>query len=178
MGESKARRSTTGWFFVLVTCSVIAGIYADFLRTYYWEALGPSKYRSTARVYLAVMHLLLALQLWSLFQVMLSRPGTVPPFWVLSIQGFALGDASTARRRYCLMCHVFKPERCHHCSVCNRCVLQMDHHCPWVNNCVGFTNRKFFLLLLFYTILGLFADLVISIPRIKAAVERLLVTAK
>ena len=54
------------------------------------------------------------------------------------------------KRRYCLVCHKFKPERCHHCSQCNRCVLNMDHHCPWVNNCIGFKNRKFFILLLTY----------------------------
>jgi hypothetical protein len=67
-----------------------------------------------------------------------------------------MGDPDTKRKRYCLMCNVFKPDRCHHCSTCNRCVLNMDHHCPWVNNCVGFWNRKFFLLLLLYSLLILY----------------------
>ncbi len=64
-----------------------------------------------------------------------------------------MGDSEQKRRRYCLMCHVFKPERCHHCSACGRCVLNMDHHCPWINNCVGFYNRKYFMLLLVYVLL-------------------------
>jgi len=85
--------------------------------------------------------------LWSFFQTMTTDPGQVPVFW-----GFHLGDNENKRRRYCLMCNVFKPERCHHCSACNRCVLNMDHHCPWINNCVGFWNRKFFLLLLVYVL--------------------------
>mmetsp|Transcript_20487 Transcript_20487/g.15112 ORF Transcript_20487/g.15112 Transcript_20487/m.15112 type:complete len:159 (-) Transcript_20487:210-686(-) len=79
---------------------------------------------------------------------MFTDPGQVPVFW-----GFHQGDNEEKRKRYCLMCNVFKPERCHHCSACNRCVLNMDHHCPWINNCVGFWNRKFFLLLLFYVFL-------------------------
>jgi len=67
-----------------------------------------------------------------------------------------MGDSESKRKRYCLMCNLFKPDRCHHCSACNRCVLNMDHHCPWVNNCVGFWNRKYFLLLLFYVLFTLY----------------------
>ncbi|XP_075040533.1 palmitoyltransferase ZDHHC15 [Mixophyes fleayi] len=55
--------------------------------------------------------------------------------------------------RFCDRCQVVKPDRCHHCSVCGMCVLKMDHHCPWVNNCIGFSNYKFFLLFLAYSML-------------------------
>lgn len=95
---------------------------------------------------LLVFHLVFAMQQWSLIVVIFAEPGAVPLHW-----GFHVGDMESKRRRYCLMCHVFKPERCHHCSACNRCVLNMDHHCPWINNCVGFYNRKAFLLTLLYS---------------------------
>ncbi|XP_051824385.1 palmitoyltransferase ZDHHC15 [Antechinus flavipes] len=55
--------------------------------------------------------------------------------------------------RFCDRCHLIKPDRCHHCSVCSMCVLKMDHHCPWVNNCIGFSNYKFFLQFLAYSVL-------------------------
>lgn len=67
-----------------------------------------------------------------------------------------MDDLDAKKRRYCLICHIFKPDRCHHCSVCNKCVLNMDHHCPWVNNCVGFYNRKYFILLLGYANLSIY----------------------
>uniref|UniRef100_A0A8C9RLA8 Palmitoyltransferase n=1 Tax=Scleropages formosus TaxID=113540 RepID=A0A8C9RLA8_SCLFO len=59
--------------------------------------------------------------------------------------------AASGAIRFCDRCQVIKPDRCHHCSVCETCVLKMDHHCPWVNNCVGFSNYKFFLLFLAYS---------------------------
>jgi hypothetical protein len=104
----------------------------------------------SAWVVIFFFHLILILTIWTLLVAGTSDPGQVPLYW-----GFYLGDTDQKRRRYCLMCNVFKPERTHHCSICNRCVLNMDHHCPWINNCIGFFNRKFFIQMLFYLNLSL-----------------------
>ena len=56
--------------------------------------------------------------------------------------------------RKCSTCNELKPARTHHCSVCDTCVFQMSHHCPFTNNCVGLENQRFFLLFIFYSLLG------------------------
>ena len=90
---------------------------------------------------LTIFIILLLLLIWSFITAMNTNPGDIPLYW-----GFYIGDDDFKRKRYCLICNAFKPERSHHCSVCNKCVLNMDHHCPWVDN----YNRKYFFQLLFY----------------------------
>jgi len=132
-----------GNVFVLLVVLVMASIYYTYVQVW-----GPRAYNSIPVMLLLVtFNLLFIMLVWSFVQTMTTDPGQVPVFW-----GFHLGDPEQKRRRYCLMCNIFKPERCHHCSVCNRCVLNMDHHCPWINNCVEFWNRKYFLLLLIYVL--------------------------
>ena len=86
-----------------------------------------------ADIYVGITHVAMVMMVLSFFTVLLTDPGQVPLHW-----GFYLDAPEHKKRRYCLICHIFKPERCHHCSACNRCVLNMDHHCPWINNCIGF----------------------------------------
>lgn len=77
-----------------------------------------------------------------------------------------MNEPENRRKRYCLICHLFKPERCHHCSTCGSCMLGMDHHCPWLASCVGYYNRKFFMLTLFYTLLTLGLAIGFNAPKI------------
>jgi palmitoyltransferase len=64
----------------------------------------------------------------------------------------------------CGRCTNPKPPRAHHCSVCNSCVLKMDHHCPWINNCVGFYNTRYFLLMLFWLMVGVSLFFFLALP--------------
>eukprot|EP00923_Selenidium_pygospionis_P016536 GHVN01028950.1.p1 GENE.GHVN01028950.1~~GHVN01028950.1.p1 ORF type:complete len:494 (+),score=120.35 GHVN01028950.1:352-1833(+) len=93
-------------------------------------------------------HIFFILFMVAFYRSATTDPGRVPPEW-----GFKQGDRKK-QRRYCKICNVWKPDRCHHCSACNRCVLNMDHHCPWLNTCVGFNNRRFFIQLLIYALIS------------------------
>ena len=94
---------------------------------------------------------------WAYITVMKAPAGSIPLYW-----GFYIGDDDEKRKRYCLICNAFKPERSKHCSICNECVLNMDHHCPWVNNCIGFFNRKYFMQFIFYVELSFIYNFIFS----------------
>ena len=110
-------KRAVGSLFVLIASAFILIVYLTFV-------LQPHSNTYKARFCLFFFHLLFLMLLWSFIHSSLSEPGIVPPLW-----GFYMGDSEHKRKRYCLLCHVFKPDRCHHCSICNRCVLNMDHHC-------------------------------------------------
>ena len=75
-----------------------------------------------------------------------------------------MNEPENRRKKYCLICHLFKPERCHHCSTCQRCVLGMDHHCPWLATCIGYFNRKFFMLTLIWAEVSILLILAFNVP--------------
>jgi len=57
-------------------------------------------------ILLIAFHLLFAMMLWSMSRAIWSEPGKVPIYW-----GFFAQEQETIKRRYCLLCHSFKPER-------------------------------------------------------------------
>ena len=136
-----------GKLLIFLIFGVILTIYYIYVYEVIWKSLTPSNLYINATL-LVIFYLLLIMFLIAFYQTMEMQPGAIPLYW-----GFYIGDDDYKRKRYCLICNAFKPERSHHCSVCNTCVLNMDHHCPWVDNCIGFYNRKFFMQLLFYVCL-------------------------
>uniref|UniRef100_A0A8C2FUZ8 Palmitoyltransferase n=1 Tax=Cyprinus carpio TaxID=7962 RepID=A0A8C2FUZ8_CYPCA len=128
-------------------------------------------------IYLLVFHVFFFMFIWSYWKTIISKPASPSKEFCLPKVDKELYEKEenpeaqqeilkrVARNlpiytrtgsgaiRYCDCCQLIKPDRCHHCSTCDRCVLKMDHHCPWVNNCVGFSNYKFFVLFLVYSML-------------------------
>ena len=94
---------------------------------------------------LVVFHILFVLLLASLYLASKTNPGTIPLYW-----GFYIGDQEYKKKRYCLLCQVFKPDRTHHCRHCRKCIRKLDHHCHILATCIGELNYKFFIQTLFY----------------------------
>lgn len=117
-------RKLLGNFFIILVILTILFIYSEVMQTYTPMIKSIIYSASNVKLYLVTFHTFFIMLIWAFIRTMTTDPGLVPPLW-----GFYMGDSEQKRKRYCLMCHVFKPERCHHCSVCNRCVLNMDHHC-------------------------------------------------
>ena len=111
-------------FFVLVFLNYILTVF------YIWNPIYIQNSSKTT-LFLLYYNLLFAMIGWTVYATVKSDPGQVPLYW-----GFYIGDSDSKRTRYCLMCNVFKPLRCHHCSMCKRCILNIDHHCPLINSCI------------------------------------------
>ncbi|KAM4859998.1 palmitoyltransferase ZDHHC20 isoform 1-T1 [Thomomys bottae] len=129
-----------------------------------------------AVVYLVAFHLFFVMFVWSYGMTIFTSPATPSKEFYLSssekeryekefsqerqqeilrrvARDLPIDTTSASKAiRYCEKCQLIKPDRAHHCSACDACILKMDHHCPWVNNCVGFSNYKFFLLFLLYSL--------------------------
>ena len=55
-------------------------------------------------VALIIFHIFFFMVLWSMVHAIISDPGRVPIYW-----GFFAEENDNRRRRYCLLCHSFKP---------------------------------------------------------------------
>ena len=143
--KSDAVRSATGSVMVAVVIFSYFFVYYVFVVLNWIPRLENDDYWILTVIILSLYHILAFMLGWSFVQTLITDPGEVPIYW-----GFRVGDPDDRRRRYWLMWNLYKPERWHHWSTCGRWILNMDHHCPWVNNWIGFWNRKYFMLLLFY----------------------------
>ncbi|KAM7389425.1 hypothetical protein PAMP_023406 [Pampus punctatissimus] len=117
-------------------------------------------------VYLLVYHVIFIMFVWAYWQTIFSKPMNPLKEFHLSYSDKELleredrgeSQQEILRRiakdlpiytrtnsgaiRFCDRCQLLKPDRCHHCSACDK-----------VNNCVGFSNYKFFMLFLAYSLL-------------------------
>ncbi|XP_021092023.1 probable palmitoyltransferase ZDHHC20 isoform X4 [Heterocephalus glaber] len=166
-----------GWVPVLFIAFVVAWSYYAYVVELCVFTISGNEENGKTVVYLVAFHLFFVMFVWSYWMTIFTSPATPSKEFYLStsekeryekefsqerqqeILRRAARDlpiyTTTASRtiRYCEKCQLIKPDRTHHCSACDTCVLKMDHHCPWVNNCVGFSNYKFFMLFLLYSLL-------------------------
>ena len=147
----KEKKTIHGEFFVAFASILL--IYVAYI--FIFHQITPLTFDS---LFIDIFYILIYIMMfWAYITVMKAPAGSIPLYW-----GFYIGDDDEKRKRYCLICNAFKPERSKHCSICNECVLNMDHHCPWVNNCIGFFNRKFFMQFIFYVEISFIYNFIFS----------------
>uniref|UniRef100_A0A8D1H032 Palmitoyltransferase n=1 Tax=Sus scrofa TaxID=9823 RepID=A0A8D1H032_PIG len=168
---------SVGWVPVLFITFVVVWSYYAYVVELCVFTLSGNGENGKAVVYLVAFHLFFVMFVWSYWMTIFTSPASPSKEFYLSssekeryekefsqerqqeiLRRAARGlpvytTSATQTIRYCERCQLIKPDRAHHCSACDICVLKMDHHCPWVNNCVGFSNYKFFLLFLLYSLL-------------------------
>ena len=147
----KEKKTIHGEFFVAFASILLCYVSYIFI----FQQMRPFTLKSFIIIIIYIF--IIIMMFWAYITVMRAPAGSIPLYW-----GFYIGDDDEKRKRYCLICNAFKPERSKHCSICNECVLNMDHHCPWVNNCIGFFNRKYFMQFIFYVELSFIYNFIFS----------------
>ena len=147
----KEKKTIHGEFFVAFASILLCYVSYIFI----FQQMTPFSFKSFIIIIFYII--IITLMFWAYITVMKAPAGSIPLYW-----GFYIGDDDEKRKRYCLICNAFKPERSKHCSICNECVLNMDHHCPWVNNCIGFFNRKYFMQFIFYVEISFIYNFIFS----------------
>ncbi|CAH8357660.1 unnamed protein product [Eruca vesicaria subsp. sativa] len=122
-----------GSIMILLVLGIVGVTYYVVFLTNYGHALSQGGLDSLlALTILVLLHLLLAMLLWSYFSIVFTDPGVVPPNLIpaideergesdplTSLEFVGLQTkSSNPRVRFCRKCNQPKPPRCHHCSVC------------------------------------------------------------
>lgn len=191
MGVLKTCLKIVGWLpVVFITAVILWSYFAYVVELCIFTVAVDSKSYGLAALFLVCYHVFLIMFLWAYYQTIFTdHPGVPAEFYLTSgeVQRVEAEDRSDLQQevlkeitrdkalpvytrtygggiRFCHICKIIKPDRCHHCSVCDQCILKMDHHCPWVNNCVGYRNYKFFVLFLMYALLFCLYVAVTTLP--------------
>ncbi|KAI6191396.1 Lethal (2) 35Be [Aphelenchoides bicaudatus] len=67
---------------------------------------------------------------------------------------WVVDDQPKGPTKFCSECRRITPRRTHHCPLCDICVLRKDHHCMLTGGCVGLANQRYFIVFLFWAVVG------------------------
>ena len=98
--EFKKIKLSSSYYLLLVIIFIFLNYYC-FIFLYLKERMKTE--RNLTYFILLIFHFFFIMMIWSLARSVLSDPGQVPVFW-----GFFMDDPDSKKRRYCLICHIFK----------------------------------------------------------------------